>query len=366
MDAARGLAVFSMITGHFDEGAFLSWPTHEIPYFDGASAFVLLSGLILGVVHRRWVDRDGGCSTSRERLARRITVIYVCQVLLSGLAAIVSLVWPPATHLGLRPIHETSHPVLDIVTLRYLPAGGDVLALYFVLMCAALILIPVLRKGWWKPILVFSLALYIWAMLQPPAWFLLPNENAAGATADWCAWQALFVPALVVGWKWHDWRVSEVMVKSRVVVVLLLGTAAVFVGGRAVSRTPAADMLGAKIEFGPARVIAAWVVLPAVIAVVTLLLRYPWFRRASHPFVVVGTRSLDSYVLQALLLMTLPVVVIQPWGPGPATGITLAVLVLCWAWAEFRTWAGWAKLHRIPSRFAHRSRRHRSLVGFER
>ncbi|KXO94342.1 hypothetical protein AXK57_21035 [Tsukamurella pulmonis] len=352
VDAARGLAVFSMITGHFAEGSVLSWPTHKIPYFDGASAFVLLSGLILGVVHRRWVDRDGGFSTSRERLVRRIAVIYLCQVFLCAVAAVISFALPPARQLGLAPITETSHPLLQVIAMRYLPAGGEILVLYFVLMCGALLLIPLLHKGWWAPIVAASAALYVWAILAPPAWFLLPNASPAGATANWAAWQALFVPALVVGWKWQDWNIDARLRRPRVLLTLVLGTAAVYVAGRAVARMASADeFLGAKIDFGPARIVAAWVVLPAVLAVITLLLQYGWFERAAHPFVIVGTRSLDSYVLQSVALMTIPVVVLQPWGTARATVITLAVFAACWAWAEFRKWAGWSKLHRPPARF---------------
>ncbi len=354
MDAARGLAVFSMITGHFAEGSVLSWPTHKIPFFDGASAFVLLSGLILGVVHRRWIDRDDGFATSRERLIRRIATIYLCQVLLCAVAALVSLTDPPAPQLGLAPIGEVPHPLVHVVTMSYLPSGGEILVLYFVLMCSALGLLPLLRRGWWKPIVALSLALYGWAVLAPPAWFLLPNESPAGATANWGAWQGLFVPALVIGWKWHDWRIDARLARPRVLIVLLLGTAAVYAAGRAITNTGSADgFLGDKIDFGPARFVAAWVVLPAVLAVVTLVLRYAWGRAASHPFVMVGTRSLDSYVLQALLLMTIPIALAQPWGSARATAITLAVFALCWVWAEFRTWAGWSKLHRVPARFGH-------------
>lgn len=355
MDAARGLAVFSMITGHFAEGSVLSWPTHMIKFFDGASAFVLLSGLILGVVHRRWIDRDGGYRTSRDRLVRRIAAIYVCQVFLCAIAAFVSFALPPAEHLGLTPINETTNPLLHIVTMSYLPGGGEVLVLYFVLMCGALVLLPLLRKGWWHAIIAASLAVYVWAVLAPPPWFLLPNESAEGATANWGAWQALFVPALVIGWKWHDWKVSERLVRPKVFLVLMFATVAMYFVGRSIAHLDApGEFLGDKIDFGPARLVAAWVVLPAVFAALELLFRNSWFERLAHPLVVVGGRSLDSYVLQAALLIVIPIVLVRPWGAANATVITLAVFVLCWAWAEFRQWAGWSKLHKMPARFDQR------------
>ncbi|NLG47179.1 OpgC domain-containing protein, partial [Gordonia sp. (in: high G+C Gram-positive bacteria)] len=59
IDATRGVAIWSMISLHFAAGTIVAAPTHEYPYVDGMSAFVLLSGLVLGIVYQRWVARLG-------------------------------------------------------------------------------------------------------------------------------------------------------------------------------------------------------------------------------------------------------------------------------------------------------------------
>lgn len=59
IDATRGVAIWSMVTAHFATDAPLASPTHAFPYVDGMSAFVMLSGIVLGLVYQRWVNRYG-------------------------------------------------------------------------------------------------------------------------------------------------------------------------------------------------------------------------------------------------------------------------------------------------------------------
>lgn len=73
---------------HFADGTWAAEPTHLFPYMDGMSAFVLLSGLVLGIVHQRWISRFS-LRYSVNRLIRRIAVLYVCQAAI-GLAAVLA------------------------------------------------------------------------------------------------------------------------------------------------------------------------------------------------------------------------------------------------------------------------------------
>ena len=62
-----------------------------------------------------------------------------------------------------------------------------------------------------------------------------------------------------------------------------------------------------------------------------------------------GTRSLDSYVLQALALVVLPIhIAHRPWNTATSLCVVVLVFGLCWAWAEFRQEFGIDKLHRLP------------------
>ena len=52
LDRVRGLCVVSMVIGHFTGGSVLSKAIHVPLWVDGAMGFVLVSGIVLGIVRR--------------------------------------------------------------------------------------------------------------------------------------------------------------------------------------------------------------------------------------------------------------------------------------------------------------------------
>ncbi|GGF38489.1 OpgC domain-containing protein [Williamsia phyllosphaerae] len=348
IDATRGLAIFSMVSGHFALGTDLAKPTHVFPYADGASAFVLLSGLLLGIVHRGWSDRTGSLRESWRRIICRAAVIYLCQVLLALTAVAVSL--GGHTELTfLLPVADWSQGLWWALTLRYLPGGGNILVLYLVLIAITALVLPLLRRGAWPVVLAASLALYAVALVDSPAWFYISSTAEQPEIQNWAMWQIIFVPALVVGWLWHERQLGPLLVRAAIPVVLVaaLGAAVSIALHTADTAATTDALLVDKLDFGPGRAVAAWTMVPAVYAVLHIMIGW-WRRDWLRPLCQVGSRSLDSYVLQSVLLMVLPIIVIAPWSDGVATGIALGVFGLCWAWAEFRRHVGLDKLHRAP------------------
>ena len=356
IDALRGLAIFSMVSLHFASGTHLAEPTHSFPYMDGMSAFVLLSGLVLGIVHRRWTDRFS-VRFSLARLARRIAVLYVCQAFL-GLIA----VWAATTMTGreFRSIAVLPHrpdvgtKIEWALTLRYLPSGGNILLLYLILMVLAAGAIPLLVRGWWPVVAAASTTLYVVAVAWPASWMNIHSAPDWYRIQSWASWQALFVIALVIGWKWTDWRMAE-RIDAALPVLLGLTLAAAFTLRDAIRSPdvrPHAEMLVDKVTLGPVRLVVAFVVVAALYAVFARVLR--WTRRdVLRPLVSTGARSLDSYVIQAACLLVIPALLVpRPWSPNLAMGLALVVFAACWAWAEARTRFGIDKLHRQPARLA--------------
>ncbi|OZF04166.1 hypothetical protein CH299_07260 [Rhodococcus sp. 14-2686-1-2] len=322
-----------MITAHFSEGEILAKPFHVVPYFDGASAFVLLSGLLVGIVHRRKIDVAQSFRSSRDQLTRRVVMIYLCQLLISLVAlALVAAGRSDAAKL------DMADSAWQVVILRYLPPGGDVLSLYFVLMVAVLGLLPLMRAGYGRWVLAASLALYIAAVVAP---YALWNY--------WASWQALFVPALVAGWYWTEKDIAA-RIQRRIVslVAAAVVVAVVSIGFKMLAGDSVVQaMLIDKSAFGPGRLVVAWIFVPALYVVIRFLLgrlSVEWFR----PLELAGTRSLDSYVIQACSVMLIPLVIALPWGTATETILALGVFGICWAWAEFRRRFGIDKLHRAP------------------
>lgn len=349
IDVTRGLAIWSMITAHFADGAKIAMPTHAFPFVDGMSVFVLLSGFVLGLVHRRWIERNGLVFAFRK-LAARLVVLYLCQLTLAliavaaGLAGYQRLTW-------LRPVSGWPEGIRVAATMAYLPSGSNILLLYMVLMASAFALFPLLHHRAWPLVLVASIALYLVAQIHSPDWFYLTAESGGPRIQNWAAWQMMFVPALVIGWQWQTWRLGE-RIERRLPLVIVAAGAVALIGHYAIDTGPwtATDtLLADKLDFGVARVVGAWVLVPAVYGIFRVFLRL-WHRDWLRPLLLAGTRSLDSYVIQAAALIVIPVFILdRPWSLVTMSVIAVGVFLTCWAWAEVRRACGIDKLHRLPA-----------------
>lgn len=358
IDATRGLAIWSMISLHFAAGTVVAAPTHAYPYVDGMSAFVLLSGLVLGLVYQRWVARLGFAYAYR-RLAQRLAVLYVCQLFLSLLAVAASETIAPATFSELTrlPARESLATKLEwALTMQYLPSGGNILVLYLVLMASALVLIPLLAQRLWPLVLGASLLVFGSTMVWPTGTrgtsaFTIDAFPGGPPIQNWAAWQILFVPAVVIGWQWDRWRIAERIDRLLVPLILVAVIAGLIVEDLVTSPAwrPHLVLLVDKVDLGPVRTVLSFLVVACVYGVFRVVLRWT-SRDLLRPLVSTGARSLDSYVLQAVCLLAIPIVIVdRPWKPWLAAGIALAVFAACWAWAELRTRWRVEKLHRVPA-----------------
>lgn len=354
IDAIRGLAIWSMVTFHFAAGTLLSLPTHAYPFFDGMSAFVLLSGLVLGIVYGRW----SAVMPIRDiyaRLGRRLATLYVCQVTISLIAVWAALRLTDADYRLLTRLPPNAGLLTQLewaLTLRFLPSGGNILLLYLLLLAAAGALLPLLVRGAWLPVLTASLTLYFVARETPSDAFVLHSFPDGAPIQNWAAWQVLFIPALVVGWKWRDWRIPEHAERRLPILAAaaLTGWFALYFGMKAPGSPwhHLQPMLADKVHLGIVRAVAAWVLVFAGYGLFRTLLRHvpP---QAMRPLIQTGTRSLDAYVIQAVCLVLIPIAFeMRPWPPHVAMVAALGVFALCWGWAELRQTSGLAKLHRAP------------------
>ncbi|MCF8569384.1 OpgC domain-containing protein [Gordonia sp. HY002] len=357
IDALRGLAIWSMVSLHFADGTWAAEPTHSFPYMDGMSAFVLLSGLVLGIVHRRWTQRFS-LRYSLTRLAQRIAVLYVCQAVIGLIAvwvasAMTGREFREIAVLPYRP--DVGSKIEWALTLRYLPSGGNILLMYLIMMVIAVGAIALLVRGLWPVVAAASIALYVASHLWPASWMMIHSAPDWYGIQNWAAWQIVFMLALVVGWQWETWRMPE-RIDNALPVLIAVSVAVAFTIEdviRSPDVLPDAEFLIDKVRLGPIRVVVAFLVMTTLYGVLTRVLR--WTRRdVLRPLVSTGARSLDAYVIQATCLLTIPAVLIErPWSQGLAVGLALGVYAVCWAWAEARTRFGIDKLHRLPVRAAH-------------
>ena len=362
MDAARGCAIVSMVTAHLASGTLIARALHPVPYFDGASVFILLSGLLLGLVGHMRARRARTVRAAIVSTARRMRIIYFCQLMLCALAVAMSIV--NTTPVGLRPISDAGGALQSLwlaISLQYAAPGGNVLRLYVLLMLFALVAYVALQAGRYVVVLAGSALLYVVGVVfDGTDWFYLSTFNEAGFGASWITWQALFVPALVLGWLWQEKDVPNALrrhwqwVIALAVVVMIVCN----VASRFEFLLPLDEFLDGKVVLGPGRLISAYAITAAGYLALGWLLATV-VGKVLAPIELIGQRSLDSYVLQAIAVLLIPLVLgpRSDWPGAIAMVIAIAVLVGCWAWAWARKRFAIEKLHKGPRALSERRRK---------
>lgn len=202
LDLLRGFCVFAMIVDHIGGTSWLYALTggNRGPV-TAAEGFVFLSGLVLGIVSRRRISRNGLGAAVRSTLARAWT-LYALTVVLTlaflGLTLGTSLsLWVDRSLLG--EIASWPELVASVVLVRFTWHGTDIMALYALLLVAAPLALLLLSEGHAWRLLGGSWAL--WLLFQvAPAQAVIPWPIEHAATFPLAAWQVLFVNALAIGY----------------------------------------------------------------------------------------------------------------------------------------------------------------------
>lgn len=330
IDIVRGYCIISMVTGHLAAQSLLSRGAHIFPRFDGASGFVLLSGLVLGIVQSRRAPR-AGLNHVLRKTGTRIAVIYLAQVALV-LVGVAMLVLGRLRHANVPPTagRSTAELVFSALTMSLAPPVGSVLRLYVILLLLAMGAYWLLLRGQWAVVLAASGAVYcIGLLFREHTSFVAFDGVTRGA--NWAMWQLLSISALVLGWQWERIRAADFLRRQRWWV--LLGYPVVFVVLTVVGRR---FWLAEKIDFSLPRMLVAYATLAFLyVAAEQLTAFIP--PSVTRPVEMIGRRSLDSYIIQASVATLVPSYV--AFGPGSTAAQLLAVGVLgvCWAWAALRS-----------------------------
>jgi hypothetical protein len=329
IDALRGFFIVSMTAGHLAGGTIVDQVTHPLRWVDGASGFVLFSGLVLGMMlSRRPLT---GERSALRWLWRRAAVLWVAHVALVAFAMTMRVT---TDRLGFVPtpaeLGGAVATVFGVGALQVQPYYLTVLPLYVVLLgLAGPAVVWALRGGHWQAVVAASAAVYLVAQVDP---HFVRITDAAETQRMWSlgAWQALFVGGLVVGWHWrervHPWlrRRREAVVGVAVVFTLtiaVLANAYDMFGGAGSALQPVVDTLFGKGQMRPGRVA---LLLAAVVTGHALLgamsgARVPAV--AARFLAAIGSKSLDCYLL-------LSVVQLAVFAAFPDRGVLLATVLV--------------------------------------
>lgn len=202
LDFLRGYAVFAMICDHV---AGISWfsPLTGGNRFvtSAAEGFVLLAGLVIGMVYGPRIARSGWLAAA-DPIMRRASLLYGVTVGLTlvfvGLFEFTGLkLWLDRTYgLGLTNPVEL---VVGTLTLHFVYHGTDILLLYCVLIAVSPLLLLALAKGKWS--LVLAGSWLVWLAHQFfPAQVAIPWTVTNAYYFPVAGWQVIFVTAMIVGY----------------------------------------------------------------------------------------------------------------------------------------------------------------------
>jgi hypothetical protein len=206
IDWLRGLAMICVIVDHSRRASLLSLFSYQrLWVVTAAEVFVVLSGIVLGMVYGQRLLRDGLRVVTR-RLLRRALLLYgafigvtvsILALALAGVDVSAMTTWDPvAIRWFLDPRTMTMGDVRDLALLRYGPWAFEIIALYVCLVLVAVPCLITLRKAGWRVLLTASWAVYVGYCLSPRGVTGAEFE----ATFPLLAWQLLFVHGIVIGY----------------------------------------------------------------------------------------------------------------------------------------------------------------------
>lgn len=212
LDFMRGFAMCGLIAVHVEVFSLLNLVFWEgLGFVTSAELFVATSGLVLGAVQRRVVERHGLGTSARRLLARAFELYraYVALILLVALVAAAGLLdtravtsftdWGTGQTYPLYPTPGT--PWFQVLgaalLLRATPHQVQVLGLYVCLIALTPVALWLLANRFLGVLLALSWVGYF-------AYWAAPPVMVTGAQFEYAfplvVWQVLFVHALAVGY----------------------------------------------------------------------------------------------------------------------------------------------------------------------
>ncbi|MDE3088244.1 MAG: OpgC domain-containing protein [Chloroflexota bacterium] len=344
LDMLRGFAVFVMVVDHFGGASWLYLITGNNRFFtSGAEAFVLISGMVVGLVYGNIVRRDGFRAAAVKALQRAWT-LYKLTVVMTLLFATVSdlftLPWAKGVDLG-NPF-EFIFNVLILHETYYL---ADIPMMYTVLMALAPVGLWLLYKQHtWLLVLASSLIWVGYQVINTEQIFIWPTIG--NTTFHPAAWQLIFFWAMAIGYHrvaiWERLGELPSLAYFSFSALLFFWLLHLYTAEfNTLSRLyPGIDMnayvaeLFSKSAVAPGRILATAIVFQFAYLLLTYFWK-PFSKLMGWIFVPLGQNSLYSYTMHvvviALFYMALPHLPVDVTSQGMInTGLQLATLLLLW------------------------------------
>jgi hypothetical protein len=277
-------------------------------YVGPAEPFVLLSGLVAGMIYWRMAEREPARAVWRRGL-RRGGFLYLVYLGLAfgiiGLTLVFRSLWPGFLPYQSELIAEDPALATALVpALLFQPGYADIMPMYFVFTALTPAVVLATRAGHLGACLAVSAGLWVLAQLRVGDRLMGAAVEHFGSSLpyfDLLGWQVVFLSGLVLGMRRAMGkdpvvpRQPALLATSAAVVVICFATSWGAFG--APSYRGGLGWLEDRSSFGPLRVLntAAWVVVVAWLG----RLRTPWLEQ---PYLVfIGSHALPVFVYSCFL-----------------------------------------------------------------
>ena len=343
LDFLRGFAVLVMIVDHFGGASWLYLITGNNSFFtSGAEAFVLISGMVVGIVYGSIAIKEGLRAAVGKAFQRAWTLYRLTVVMTLALAVIsdfFQLPWAKGVDLS-DPLAFT----INVILFRQTYYLADIPLMYTMLMAFAPVGLWLLRQNHTRLLLIGSFL--IWTLFQYLNALQIEIAPIVGNTTFHpAAWQLLFFWAMAFGYhrsaiyarlstvpKWPYFLFSTMLF----VWLLHLYTTEVKVLARLY---PGIDMAAVvhelfnKSTVAPGRILATVITFQFAYLLCTFFWKPIW-AVVGWFFLPLGQNSLYSYTMHVVIIGLFYVAL--PYLPGIQemgtlnTALQLGVLFFLW------------------------------------
>lgn len=233
IDMMRGVVMFMLVVVHIEVFSifnYLAW--ERLGIITSAEGFVMFSGMVLGLVHRRIQDKKNNISESTHRLLQRSLQIYKANIAIVLILFILVILntpgvevittfknWSTGDVYSLIPKSDWAWNkiVIDIVMLKHSPHQVQILGLYVILLAISPFIIYLLKSKRWIIAVVLVVSAYLYQLTYPSR----PSKAQFEYAFPLLAWQFIFYMALIAGYFFIEIKSFCIKYKFQFFVILL-------------------------------------------------------------------------------------------------------------------------------------------------
>ena len=309
IDFLRGFCAFAMVVDHLGGASFLYPLTGGNTFYaSAAEGFIFLSGLMVGLINGRRIDRDG-LATVQLRLLRRALTLYAVTLGLTfvfvGLSRLAGMPWLQ----DVEPL--TPQLAVSLITLHHTYYLVDVMLLYTLLLAISPLALLLLHARHTRWLVGMSVALWA-AHLAFSAQATVPWEIVNNDTFRVSAWQLWFFGGMAIGYHWDAVRARFGRIPRVPALAVLVALAMGLVVLRLIGPTDSTPFFD-KHFAAPGRVLAFAVFFPLLYVALTLAW-VPLARVAGWLLLPYGQNALYVYAMHLFAIFFAALVL--PYVPG--------------------------------------------------